>query len=62
MWCEDSCSGYWEYELRIDSENAPLKDRLVVRVDTENAAPIAEYVGELNTNEPQTQSSPSPAL
>jgi hypothetical protein len=49
IWCEDSCGGYWEYELRINSENVPLKDRLVVRVDTENGAPIAEYVGELQT-------------
>jgi len=53
IWCEDSCGGYWEYELRIDSENVPLKDRLVVRVDTTNGTPVAEYVGELNTNDPQ---------
>jgi hypothetical protein len=57
IWCEDSCGGYWEYELRIDSENVPLKDRLVVRVDTENDTPIVEYVGELNTNDLQQMQS-----
>ena len=62
IWCEDSCGGYWEYELRIDSENVPLKDRLLVRVDTENGTSLAEYVGELNTNDPQQMlSSPLPA-
>ena len=57
IWCEDSCGGYWEYELRIDSENVPLKARLVVRVDTENGAPIAEFVGELSTSDPQQMGS-----
>ena len=56
IWCEDGCGGYWEYELRIDSENVPLKDQLVVRVDTENGTPIAEYVSELGTNDPNQMS------
>jgi hypothetical protein len=58
VWCEDNCGGYWEYELRINSENVPLKDRLVVSMDTEKGTQIAEYIGELSTTGPdQMQSS-----
>src|SRR5437763_12251863 len=40
-WCEDSCSGQRNYELRIDSQNVPLTDQLVIRIEakTERRSP-----------------------
>ena len=50
-WCEDRCSGHWIYELRIDSQNVPLQDDLVIRIEAEDGTRLAEYVGRLDTNE-----------
>jgi hypothetical protein len=46
-WCEDTCGGLWEYELRIDAEGVPLQDFLVIRVDASDGAKLVEYVGAL---------------
>jgi len=45
IWCEDGCVETWEYQLRIESENVPLLDSLVIRMDGENGSRLAEYVG-----------------
>lgn len=49
-WCEDSCTRLWIYELRIDSQNMSLADRLIIRIDAEDGTPLAEYVGKLSTS------------
>ncbi len=54
-WCEDKCSGYWTYELRIDSQNVPLQDSLVIRIETQDGTRLAEYVGKLSTANLQQQ-------
>jgi hypothetical protein len=48
-WCEDSCAGAWVYELRIDSQNVPLNDSLVIRIDAQDGTRLAEYTGRLST-------------
>lgn len=53
IWCEDNCLGWWEYELRIDSEDIPLTSSLLIRVDSEDRVPIVEYVGKLTHVEPR---------
>lgn len=50
-WCEDKCAGRWVYELRIDSQNVPLQDNLVVRIEAEDGTRLAEYVGKLDTSD-----------
>jgi hypothetical protein len=49
-WCEDRCSRHWTYELRIDSQNVPLQDSLVIRIEAEDGARLAEYIGKLGTD------------
>ena len=44
-WCENQCSGYWVYELHLDSSGVPLTDYLDLRVDSEKGVPIAEFTG-----------------
>jgi len=39
------------YELRIDSQNVPLRDSLVIRIEAEDGTRLAEYIGKLGTNE-----------
>lgn len=53
-WCEDNCSARWSYELRIDSQNVPLTDELVIRIDAENGTSLAEYVGKIGKADSQT--------
>jgi hypothetical protein len=47
-WCEDNCSGRWTYQLRIDSQDVPLHDNLIIRIEAEDGTRLAEYVGELD--------------
>ena len=54
-WCEDKCAGGWEYELRIDSQNVPLQDDLVIRIEAQDGTRLAEYVGKLSTADSQQQ-------
>jgi len=50
-WCEDRCSEYWAYELRIDSQDVPLQSDLVVTIETLDGARLAKYVGKLSSTE-----------
>lgn len=55
-WCEKNCADAWKYELRVDSQNIPLQDHLIVSIEAQNGTRLAEYIGTLSTervNEPQ---------
>jgi hypothetical protein len=54
-WCEDKCAGRWIYELRIDSQDVPLQDNLVIRIEAQDGSRLAEYVGKLSTAKLQQQ-------
>jgi len=56
-WCEDKCGGRWVYELRIDSQDVPLQDDLVIRIDSQDGSRLAEYVGKLGRVNSQQQRS-----
>jgi hypothetical protein len=58
LWCEDKCGGRWSYELRIDSQNVPLQDNLIIRIEAEDGTRLAEYTGELDTNDLRQQQHP----
>ena len=58
-WCEDKCVDGWIYELRIDSENVPLRDDLVIRIEAQDGTRLAEYVGKLTTDRKQSGIAPS---
>ena len=48
IWCENSCSGgQWTYELRIDSQNMPLPDELVIRIEAADGTRLAEFIGKV---------------
>jgi hypothetical protein len=49
-WCEERCAGAWEYELRIDSQNVPLQDSLIVTIEAQNGTRLTEYIGKLSTD------------
>jgi len=57
-WCEDKCAGRWVYELRIDSQDVPLQDNLVIRIEAQDGSRLAEYVGKLSTAKLQQQQHP----
>jgi hypothetical protein len=48
-WCEDMCTAAWVYELRIDSQDVPLRSNLVLTIATREGTPLAKYVGKLST-------------
>jgi hypothetical protein len=50
VWCEDKCVGGWIYELRIDSQNVPLNDDLVIKIETEDSTQLVEYIGKFGTD------------
>jgi len=50
LWCEDSCSGRWTYQLMIDSQDVPLTNELVITIEAEGGTRLAEYVGKLSTS------------
>jgi len=52
-WCEDKCAGRWVYELRIDSQDIPLQNDLVIRIESQDGSRLAEYVGKLSTAKQQ---------
>jgi hypothetical protein len=49
-WCEDKCVVRWTYELTIDSQNVPLQNDLLLRIETDNGSRLAEYVGKLSAD------------
>ncbi len=57
-WCEDKCAGHWVYALRMDSEDVPLQNNLVLTIETEGGTRLAKYVGKLSTTKVQQQQHP----
>jgi hypothetical protein len=47
IWCEQACTQRWKYELSIDSQDVPLTEELVVTIEAENGARLAEFVGKV---------------
>ena len=45
--CELTCSDLWLYELRIDSKDVPLTDKLVILIDSPEGKHIAKLAGGL---------------
>jgi hypothetical protein len=54
-WCEERCVARWSYELRIDSQNVPLQNDLVINIETQDGTRLAEYVGKLTSNKIQPE-------
>jgi len=46
-WCELRCSGYWTYTIRVDSENIPITDELVLTVHAEDGRVVSSLAGRL---------------
>jgi hypothetical protein len=59
VWCENNCVGTWIYELRIDSQNVPLNDNLVIKIEAEDSTQLVEYIGKFNI---EAQQVPPPSL
>jgi hypothetical protein len=55
MWCEERCVVRWSYELRIDSQNVPLQNDLVIKIEAQDGTRLAEYVGKLASSNVQAQ-------
>ena len=51
-WCEYKCSTRWTYELKIDSQDVPLHNDLLLRIESEDGGRLAEYVGKLSAEPP----------
>jgi hypothetical protein len=51
-WCENRCTDYWAYELRIDSQNVPLQSELLLTIETKDGTRLAKYLGKLSTAQP----------
>lgn len=62
IWCEQMrCPAYWTYEIRLDSENIPIGDELVVTVHAEDGKVVSVLTGRLEqVNESAIPTSPSP--
>lgn len=55
------CPAYWTYEIRLDSENIPIGDELVVTVHAEDGKVVSVLTGRLEqVNESAIPTSPSP--
>jgi len=48
IWCEQMrCRAYWTYEIRLESENIPIRDELVLTIHAEDGKVVSIIAGRL---------------
>jgi hypothetical protein len=58
--CEDKCSFWWTYDLRIAAKDVPLTDHLIVTMDAADGTRVAKLFGGLGPLDYQINPAPLP--